>query len=334
LPFAGVRAVAWDILFLSLTMFIFELKNPRWRWLMAPLICLWANMHGGFLIGLFYILYKGWRERTWGGAATLFVVCALVTLVNPYGLHLYNEILLILFDSNKSKNIAEWRALWLNESMLAICALWGAMIIMNIKKHRWTEYIRMDVLMLLASLKSIRHWPLFALTAIEPTDKALRKAVLSMPQKLGRKAKIVLAIVGAFAAVPALYAIYSNINLWESREAKYPTAAVKYLSNNPCQGQLFNEYNFGGYLIWQLPSHKVYIDGRGPIWVIDGENLFDIWKEVFSDDEFRKAQFERYDITCALVSADREELINHLKTDGWSDTKATDSSHSVLLVKQ
>lgn len=37
---------------------------------------------------------------------------------------------------------------------------------------------------------------------------------------------------------------------------------------------MFNEYNFGGYLIWQLPEHKVFIDGRMPHLKIGDRHIF------------------------------------------------------------
>jgi len=44
----------------------------------------------------------------------------------------------------------------------------------------------------------------------------------------------------------------------------FPVAAVQYLRQHSVPGPMYNDYGFGGYLLWALgPEHKVFIDGRG-----------------------------------------------------------------------
>ena len=45
-------------------------------------------------------------------------------------------------------------------------------------------------------------------------------------------------------------------------EKKYPANAVKYVEANRLPGPLFNDYDWGGYLLWSLPRMPVIIDGR------------------------------------------------------------------------
>jgi len=43
----------------------------------------------------------------------------------------------------------------------------------------------------------------------------------------------------------------------------YPSGAVHFLKQNRLSGNMFNPYDWGGYLIWQLyPDYKVFTDGR------------------------------------------------------------------------
>lgn len=45
--------------------------------------------------------------------------------------------------------------------------------------------------------------------------------------------------------------------------ATYPAKAVQFIIENRLEGRLFNEYNWGGYIIWRLyPQQRVFIDGR------------------------------------------------------------------------
>ena len=50
------------------------------------------------------------------------------------------------------------------------------------------------------------------------------------------------------------------------QERMYPVQEVAYLKSHPFYGHLFTLYNWGGYVIWQLPNEKEFIDGRMPSW--------------------------------------------------------------------
>jgi tetratricopeptide (TPR) repeat protein len=46
-------------------------------------------------------------------------------------------------------------------------------------------------------------------------------------------------------------------------DKRYPSSAVTFIQSNKPSGNMFNPYNWGGYLIWHLyPEYKVFIDGR------------------------------------------------------------------------
>ncbi len=38
--------------------------------------------------------------------------------------------------------------------------------------------------------------------------------------------------------------------------------------------RVFNDYTWGGSMIWELPQIKTFIDGRMPHWVIGEKNIF------------------------------------------------------------
>lgn len=42
----------------------------------------------------------------------------------------------------------------------------------------------------------------------------------------------------------------------------FPERAAKFATDNRLPGNLFNDYNLGGYLEWRLPDYKAYIDSR------------------------------------------------------------------------
>ena len=47
----------------------------------------------------------------------------------------------------------------------------------------------------------------------------------------------------------------------------FPKAAADWLLEHAPAGNLFNSYNWGGYIIWRMyPQERVYIDGRADIY--------------------------------------------------------------------
>jgi len=67
----------------------------------------------------------------------------------------------------------------------------------------------------------------------------------------------------------------SQGQLEELVTGQFPVKAVDYLQQHPVSGRMYNNYGYGGYLIWALDGqHKVFIDGRGDVYERTG---------VFSD---------------------------------------------------
>jgi hypothetical protein len=53
----------------------------------------------------------------------------------------------------------------------------------------------------------------------------------------------------------------------EPGAATYPAGAVEYLRSYNLRGNLFNAYDWGGYLIYRLyPERPVFIDGRADVY--------------------------------------------------------------------
>lgn len=49
---------------------------------------------------------------------------------------------------------------------------------------------------------------------------------------------------------------------FDMRESSYPKQAAELINNSLLPGNMFNHYNYGGYLIWKMPNYKVFVDGR------------------------------------------------------------------------
>lgn len=63
--------------------------------------------------------------------------------------------------------------------------------------------------------------------------------------------------------------------------AEYPVNAVNFIRRNPFPGPLYNDFGWGGFLIWYMPNYPVAIDGRTDLY---GDELdFMTWKGISGD---------------------------------------------------
>lgn len=310
LPFLGVRAMVWSVLGMAVLMLLLRQKDQRWRLLIPPLFLLWANVHGSFLIG---IAYGGWqvlRERSWK-LALLGVASLLVTLVNPYGLELYREIFQTMFDGDLHARVSEWSRFAIPFSAAAYMVLWFGITAQHGFKLR--PYIRFDVLLAGMTLMSARMVPLFIIVSLQPLWADIRAideriARAGSPVEFQRRVRR----IGQWLLIAACAGLFAIGMVRSHHDAvSFPVGAVAYLREHPCEGNVFNSYNYGGYLIHELPSHKVYIDGRMPSWRLGDTKYMDDYLRVLEEKAFRQSEFARYGITCVLIE-EAERMVEEL----------------------
>jgi hypothetical protein len=79
-----------------------------------------------------------------------------------------------------------------------------------------------------------------------------------------------------------------------------PVRSAEFIKANDLQGHMFNEYAFGGYLLWSLwPGRQVYIDGREDVYIEPG--ILKEYLDVFTDRERWENLVARRDIDYAVV---------------------------------
>ena len=110
----------------------------------------------------------------------------------------------------------------------------------------------------------------------------------------------------------SLTQIFSPSNI---KSFDYPSDAIFFLKKQHLEGEIFAPYNFGGFLIWQYPQKKVFIDGRMPS-----------WRQDFKREESESAL---KDYLAALSSpAEMSRVFNkyHINTVLWPNPARKNSS--------
>jgi len=94
----------------------------------------------------------------------------------------------------------------------------------------------------------------------------------------------------------------------------FPVEAVTRLDSNPQNGHMFNEFDWGGYILLKLwPDYPIFMDGHTHIY---GEDLTREYEQVITLRTGWEEVFEKYQIEWAIVRA-QSPLIEKLAEQGW-----------------
>jgi len=315
----GYRGQFFSILGISFIYYLI-LKNRKFSLkqiiLLAVVFCLWTNSHGGFPLGLallaLYTLEKLWLKKK-DEALNLILttgVSILATLINPFGWKVYPEIYRhIWYPLNKL--IAEWTPP--NKiSVLAILLVSSLIVIGFIIKKKPIRFLRKEkiffltlswLLFTLFAFKARRHLPFAGLASIH--------LVLNLFPSLKVKRIITQLIIILVSLVMIIWRLTHFPNLvhgWDSvcQQSKWtlPCQAVEYLKDNPntCQN-IFNTYEWGGYLTWYLPERKIFTDGRMPAWPTpEGKSPYTIYLEILQTREGFNDKLLQYGADCIFIA--------------------------------
>ncbi len=331
-------------------------QSSKKLFLLWPLIYLWANMHGSFLFGLgllfvwvfvkLFVLYLAaspWKKYLDNSKLIKFseikkfglitIGAALLTCATPYGFELYS------FLGGYSNNfylsvIEEWLPQFnypYNYWQLSYLALTIAILGLFIRDAWEKKVIKTDIwnlalisICLYLSFKSRRHFPLLFVASYF----FIVEVVLDLVELEKIKFIIKHWTLKAFLLVCLfLAAIYQYLNIglvndpFVSYCGKYPCAAAAYLRENKSLDSLniFNEYNWGGYLIWTYPEKKLFIDGRLPQAAYAGHSFVEEYLDFYKADTDLKKKLAQYDIKLVLLKTrdDKLKIKNWEKTLFW-----------------
>lgn len=283
--------------FLGLAVLVYLLGKleqypKRTAFLIPLLFLLWANLHGQFIMGLglftiwliFYFLRLISRrcERTKVPISQLYPAVILLlalaaTMCNPYGFELYQEIFRH-FGNPLQKFVTEWQPITMDFELLVIFLAWSSFLFMSVFVGRmWRDlpnngHILVPLLLFfLATFDQRRYfWPLVLLSmpAAAPLLMRLKPSRKSLAYGISFA---VLAATYLFAAIEKLPAQQLFSFDWNAycRCNSFSPRSAELLKKIAPGHKLFNDYDLGGWLIWNYPSIKPAIDGRMPFWQDD-----------------------------------------------------------------
>ncbi len=299
----GFRSQILSLLFVLLTLYLIFLSDEKRDFkkliYLIPIFLIWANAHGGFFLGpLIYgvfVISKSIetlkRRESFENFQIIlgvFLLCLIVTLINPFGFHIYEEAYRH-FNAPLKTLIAEWVPPLITDTWLVVL-FYLTFIILTLrnKKLKLFEFLTLTLFLFLA-LVARRNLPLFYFVygfLLLYHFKFKLKRSYELPFQIILIAVILFAlIVYAPERVKKTFMASTNFNKYcQTGYVTYPQRAVEFIKKNiPArQGKnVFNTYEWGGFLLWQLPEMNFFIDGRMPAWRgEEGKSPYTSWLEI------------------------------------------------------
>jgi hypothetical protein len=288
-PALSERPWLFTILFFTLTLnAVLDLREgveTKAVWLLPPMYAIWANIHIQFIYGLFVLalacaapfidrLFQSskWGDnaatvgsRGWWKLAALTGVCFAATLLNPYHVSIYAVVVDYATQLAPYRYVQELTALdFRAPSHWAVLAITGAGAFVLGRRGKHSAF---EILLFAAAawcaFRAKRDVWFMALAAATIMATAGSTATLPDRFRLTKlRALFVAAMVVTVLVVVGRIWDISERHLEARLAETYPVAAATIVEEHGYPGPLYNHFNWGGYLIWRLPSLPVAMDGR------------------------------------------------------------------------
>ena len=312
-------------------------RAPSW-WLL-PVMTLWANMHGGFTLGLALIgvfaleavLAARQEQRafsvakSWAVFLLLAVLCSLLTPNGVQGILYTWQVLAQL--SYALETIGEWQSpnfrqvtpmeVWLLAGMamfmfqglklppIRLLLLLG-LLHLALKHGRYVELLGLLVPVFIAE-------PLAAQWKQKSQQPGQAQAIDRFFHKLARPAGAG-AITLAAGCLLALMLLASRAQPVQPNQLIAPTLAISAVQAAGIRGPVLNEYTWGGYLIFS--GIAPFIDGRADMY---GDAFLKAYAEALAlkEADGLETLMRKYKIEWTLLPPDTPAvtLLDHLP--GW-----------------
>ncbi|MBI5492191.1 MAG: tetratricopeptide repeat protein [Deltaproteobacteria bacterium] len=295
-----IRPHLFEYFFVSLYLLLLNLYEERgrvgWLLLLLPLQVLWINIHSSAILGIFiagayaagsvidsarksgFALKSDFPKKT-VMLILASVVLPVVSVINPYGLKLaiFPFIHQSADNNDAIRHIAEWTRPHLKElffyvypfpldalafKVLAIGAV--VALLLNLKRIKSRDIFLLAAAMYMA-LTHVRWLPLFVFFA-GPVLAANLSARLDSKGDVRflKPASILLTLFFASIMLYDFAFTYRPFRGLGLKRGVFPEGTVNFMKKEHLKGNIYNEYVFGGYLIYFYPEIKAFIDGRTP----------------------------------------------------------------------
>ncbi len=341
------RPHVFTILGAVLLLWILERGGRRTPLLTGALFLVWANLHGGFLYGLVLIvvyvvadamapLGAGAREapaRELRRHALALGAALAAACLTPSGLALFPHVIGYLGKSYLVDRTAEYQSPdfheWYGRVFLALLvAMLGALAWS--RRRLPLPWLGVLLANTAFALNSARNIPLFAVTAVplvamhlDPAWRRVRLGTVArMRSAFARASEVAATGPWSAAAACAMLALAAGHGSIAGRAllpaafdpAVFPVEAVREARTARLQGRIFNEFAWGGYLLYAWPEQKVFIDGQTDFY---GEAITRSYTRIRGQEPGWREELDRWKIDLLLLPSSSALAAAALATNEW-----------------
>jgi len=272
--------------------------------------------------------FKNWNLiENWKLKIGIFISIILTNLANPnfvagaiYPLKVLGSYGYSVAENSSLFFLAEYFGRWSPQDKLFLMSLFivvGSFIMQRFNlfkievKPKFIDWLKTRVfdLLLIAmtailSFKMQRNIPLFAL-AVWPVMAKNLDGIWRMEYGVWNieKARIIFHVGMIFVLTTSIYLVvsgrfYNYLDSSKTFSLNVSSAArdgTDFVKENNIQGPVFNNFDIGSYLVWQLfPDQKVFVDGRPEAYPV--EFFEDIYKLMQRDEKIWEEMSQKYGI--------------------------------------
>jgi hypothetical protein len=319
--------------FLLLAIWIERLENLRTTnnlsiWQFPLIMFFWANLHGGFVFGLlaWTAYFFGWILDKWRkkdlinilAGRNLLIIGALsftASCITPDGWGNWQALLGNSSPYILSRTIETMAPNFHQPGIIPYLVLLLLSIILAVI---YAAKLPSSHMLLMAgfgilSLLMARNIPLFAISTIPILAESCKdffgriRKWMKFESKLGKIDQSLGGFVWPAACIVAVILLFSHhfaqtqtsVNKFD--EGIFPVAAVNWLVSHPQDGNMFNEFNWGGYLLYRLwPGQRVFIDSQTDFY---GETFVREYSQIINAQNDWELKLNKYDIKWIIVSS-------------------------------
>jgi hypothetical protein len=295
--FARPHIFSWALMLVWYCLLdLYQYRDKNYLYLLPPIMLLWVNLHGGFMSGFILIgvyllgnlirfcIAQGTERQRCKNKLRLLgltaLACLLVSPINPYGYRILLFPFRLVSDKVIMDNVQEFLSPNFHGSMPFRYLLFLMIAILAISRSSLNVIELMLILLFThMALYSARYIPLFAIIA---APILLKQAEIILQNLNGRFIEFFkqrsnnVALIDAstkgylwpLASVAAV-SIFAGSGVVEHKfdEKLKPVAAVEFLQRETLKGNMFNDDEFGDYIIYAAwPKYKVFFDGRSDMY--------------------------------------------------------------------
>ena len=269
-------------------------EQPQWLPYLLPIVMLlWVNSHGGFVVGIAFLMISSAGEllnaRISPSAALpaalrrriLFAValCVAVVVITPYGWRYPFQFISLdasTLDFAKMREhdsvfAPSQRGMRYVEYGVCIAVLLTALFVESVRRRRleWGALLS-NLAFAGFYITLVRLTPFWALVALMSGLRLIANAPQWLEPPSGNRTRwlpVALLVGGVLLGADAVHRDLRKPTLgnWQGFGNSYwsPEAEADYISRHFAGRRLGNDYNSGSYLLWTLwPQTRVFMDAR------------------------------------------------------------------------